>query len=156
MYGILEGLAKRRSSLILLTVGLAAIVSLGGYYAIANQSWFTPNTIGTSHPEVLTMDNYSITNDAGQSNPTIIRASIRNSGTVSVTMSTLSIQDLTGGYSSPTFSLNGQTIPAPDITSAVSIDTLGSGFYFVHGHSYSFTIITSKQTHIIFGPITYP
>lgn len=153
MYRAIEYLTKRP----LIVIALAAAVSTVGIvgYAVASRTGSPPITIGSSHPEVLTLDSYSITYDNGQPNPTVLSMVVRNSGTISVTMSTLTVQDLTTGASSPTFSLNSQTIPAPDKTSTVNYDTLSSGFCFVHGHTYSFVIITSKQTHFSFGPFNF-
>src|SRR6266536_5306019 len=68
------------------------------------------------------------------------------SGTVSVTIAALTIQDVTTQSSSPTLSLSGPTIPAPNFTATITVDTLNSGFYFTHGHTYTFNVITTKQT----------
>ncbi len=127
-----------------------------GYFVIETGIVFPPNTIGSSHPEILVWDNsYSITSDSGQPNPTILSMVVTNAGTVSVTIATLTIQDLTAGSSSPAFSLNGPTIPAPNVSATVTVDTLNSGFYFIHGHAYTFNVITTKQTHVAFGPVNY-
>ena len=115
---------------------------------------FPPNTISRSQNEALTMDSFSIAPDSGQPNPTVLTMVIRNVGTVTVTIVTLTIQDQTDQSSSPAFSLNGPTIPAPNVSSTVSVDTLNSGFYFIRGHTYTFSVNT-RRTHVTFGPVTY-
>ena len=112
------------------------------------------NTISRSQNEALTMDSFSIASDSGQPTPTVLTMVIRNVGTVTVTLVTLTIQDQTDQSSSPAFSLNGPTIPAPNFSSTVSVDTLNSGFFFIRGHTYTFNVNT-KQTHVTFGPVTY-
>jgi hypothetical protein len=103
-------------------------VFVAGYFVIETGKMFPPNTIGSSHPEVLTMDSFSIASYSGQPNPTVLNMIIRNVGTVTITIVTLTIQDQTDQSSSPAFSLNGPTIPAPNVSSTVSVDTLNSGF----------------------------
>jgi hypothetical protein len=154
MYARIQHLAKRRLTLIaLVAISAGALVSA---YAIETHMGFPPYAIVRSQPELLSWDNgYSITSDSGQPNPTILSIVVRNSGTVSVTIATLTIQDLTAGSSSATFPLNGPTIPAPNVTATVTVDTLNSGFYFIHGHSYTFNVITTKQTQFAFGPVSY-
>ena len=125
-----------------------------GYFVIETGIVFPTNTISRSQNEALTMDSFSIASDSGQPNPTVLTMVIRNVGTMTVTIVTLTIQDQTDQSSSSAFSLNGPTIPAPNVSSTVSVDTLNSGFYFIRGHTYTFSVNT-RQTHVTFGPVTY-
>jgi hypothetical protein len=137
-----------------LVVISTASVFVAGYFVIETGIVFPPNAISRSHPEVLTMDSFSIASDSGQPNPTVLTMVIRNVGAVTVTIVTLTIQDQTDQSSSPAFSLNGPTIPAPNFSSTVTVDTLNSGFHFIHRHTYTFNVNT-KQTHVTFGPVAY-
>src|SRR2546423_15009021 len=124
-------LTRRRLTMIaLVAISAAGLVSA---YAIETNMLLPPYTIGSSHPEILVWDNsYSITSDSGQPNPTILSMVVTNAGTVSVTIATLTIQDLTAGSSSPAFSLNGQPIPAPNVNATVTVVTFNSGFNFLN------------------------
>src|SRR5438046_5680253 len=114
MYERIRHLARRPLTFIALVAVSAA--GLASAYMIETHMASPPYTIGSSHPEILTWDNnYSVTSDNGQPNPTVLSMVVRNSGTVSVTIATLTIQDLTAGISSPSFALDGPTIPALDV-----------------------------------------
>jgi len=153
MYARIRLTRHRLTMIALVAISAAGLVSV---YAIETNMLLPPYTIGSGHPEILTWDNgYSISSDSGQPNPTVLTMVVTNSGTVSVTIAALTIQDVTTQSSSPTLSLSGPTIPAPNFTATITVDTLNSGFYFTHGHTYTFNVITTKQTHVAFGPITY-
>jgi hypothetical protein len=143
----------RRRAVCVALISISIIAA--SYFILVTSAMLPPYTIGSSHPEVLTMESFTISYDSGQANPTILSMVLRNGGTQQVTIATVTIQDTTTGSSSPSLPMNGQTVPAPYFTSNVTVDTLSSGFYFMRGHSYLFNIVTSKQTHMSFGPVTY-
>jgi len=162
---------KHPRSILVLAVAISAALGTGVYYMASIKKPPPVPSLGSNPPELLNWDSsYSITTDNGQAYPTNLTFTVLCIGTIPVTITSLTIRDLTGGFSSPTFSLNAITItiPSPNQSSeingttipstnnsSVNMDTQGSGFYFVHGHSYSFVVTTSKQTQFVFGPITY-
>ena len=94
-------------------------------------------------PELLTLDHYTITSDPGQQNPTVLTLWLRNDGASITTLSALSVHDENPSTSPVTFQLNGMTI-SPGTTKSVTVDTLGSNFYFSHGILYQATLVTSR------------
>ncbi len=98
--------------------------------------------------EELVLDPYSIQTAPGQQNPTILALWINNVGTSTVTLSSLSINDLSDG-SNLSFPLS-VSIVRGEIRS-VTVDASGTGFYFTSGHSYSVSIFTLKNNKFTFG-----
>lgn len=102
--------------------------------------------------ELLHVDNYTITKDANQQNPTSLTMVIRNAGSSTATLSSLTIRDYA---SNPivSFQLARQQIGAHGAVLAVTLDTLSSGFYFNRGYAYTVTMVTVSGTQFGFVAI---
>lgn len=151
---MLERIRIREKRLVLpVVLSLVAIGAVLGYAfgAPMLSKLVTPGDIPAN---ILHLDRYTITSDSGQTSPTVLTMWLRNTGTSMATLNTLTVKDLTGG-STVSVQMNGPTVAPRGSTSTVAVDTLSSGFYFVHGHSYSFTIDTSSA-QFTFSPENYP
>ena len=137
-----------------LLVAAAAAASLLAYAFAAGMLYGPIASPGTTPPELLNLENYTVGYDANQPNPTVLTMTLRNSGTSTANLSTLTIKDLTSNGNPVTFQLGSQAVGSRGASSSVTVDTLSSGFYFIHGHSYSFTVITSGAQYV-FSPENY-
>lgn len=138
-------------------VGLIAGLGIFGVALATGMLNFGPlvNPGGPSPPEKLVLLNYTISYDQNQQNPTLLILWLENDEIANSSLSSINIQDLSSSTNSATTPpLNGTVGPGGG-TAKVTVDTLGSGFYFVHGHSYKFTIKTLRQNQFSFS-VNYP
>jgi hypothetical protein len=127
-------------------VGVASVLS---YECQANGYCLAPFTPNSTSGETLNLDRYTIATAPSQSNPTVLNMWIRNTGSTIVSISSLSIRDLTSGGSSVSFQTPVSI--SPGATRNLAIDTHSSEFYFTSGHSYSFIVVTSKNNQFTFS-----
>ncbi len=133
-------------------ISIAAGTTLGLSLECQNMGYcIWPFSPGTVQKELLNVDHYNITTATGQSNPSILKLWLHNFGSVSLTISSLSVTDLGSGGTSATFQLS-ETVPS-GATVNLTVDTSGPGLYFVSGHTYSVTVLTSRNTSFIFQVI---
>ncbi len=105
---------------------------------------------GNGPLEKLTLLNYTIGYDQNQSNPTVLSLWIKNDGVVYPVLGAITIQDQSSNPApSSSFQLNG-TIASGGATAKVTLDTKGSGFFFIQGHSYDLTIQTLRGNRFSF------
>lgn len=112
---------------------------------VTNQYWFG-GFIVTYPPPGLVMTGYTIGIDNGQTKATGLTLILANMATTPVTLVSLTLKDATPYLNSTSYSfpMSNPTINQPLATAQTTLDTLGSGFYFQHQHSYSLTIISSN------------
>jgi len=129
-----------KRSLLPIVIATVAAVTIATY--MFAMPLLTNSPLKTS-PELLNLDHYTITSDSGQQNPTVLTMWLRNDGASVTTLSSLSVHDQNPNSSPVTFQMNGMTI-GPGTTKSITVDTLGSNFYFSHGILYQATLVTSR------------
>ncbi len=129
-----------KRSLVPVVIAMVAAVTIATY--LFGMPFPTNIHMNTS-PESLNLDRYTITTDSGQQNPTVLTLWLRNDGAYVTTLSSLSVHDQNPNSSPVTFQMNGMTI-SPGTTKSITVDTLGSNFYFSHGILYQATLVTSR------------
>jgi hypothetical protein len=128
----------------LLPIGIAVVaVATIATYVLA-VPLLTSGPLRTS-PELLNLGHYTITSDSGQQYPTVLTMWMRNDGASTTTISSLSVFNQNPNSSPVTFQMNGMTI-TPGTTKSITVDTLGSNFYFSHGVLYQVTLVTSRAS----------
>jgi hypothetical protein len=140
MFKVLNFLSKRlRLSVV---IGVLAAATVIGYLFAAPLLVSSSIYLKTA-PELLNLDNYTVTSDSGQQNPTVLTVWLRNDGALSTTLSTLSVKGENPNSNPVSFQMNGLTID-PGTTKSITVDTVGSGFYFSHGILYTVTVTTTR------------
>lgn len=130
--------------LVVALLGVSALI----VYALSSQA-------RRSFPEeALFLDRYTVEYAPGQSNPTVLTLWIGNSATQSANLTSLTVADVTGG-NQVSFQFAGPSIPPAATPVSVTVDTGSSGFYFVVGHSYTFTVVTARNNQWQFAAIQY-
>lgn len=128
-----------------LSVVLAiAIVGVSAFIVYAVLSFSPP---GKPFPEeALFLDHYAVESAPGQPSPTILTLWVGNSATNTATLVSLTVTDSAGGGQA-SFQLSGPDVP-PGAATVVSltVDTAGTGFYFIAGHSYTVILVTARGT----------
>lgn len=112
---------------------------------LTDQYWFGGLSVSYSPPG-LVMTGYTIGVDYGQSRATILTLTLANMATTPVTLISLTLKDVTPYLNSTSYSfpMSNPTINQPLASAQAKLETLGSGFYFEHQHSYSLTITSSR------------
>lgn len=112
---------------------------------VTDNGWFGGRTVSYPPPG-LVMAGYTIGVDYGQSKATRLTLTLANMATTPVTLVSLTLKDVTPYLNSTSYSfpMNNPTINQPLASAQATLETLGSGFYFEHQHTYSLTIISSK------------
>ncbi len=112
---------------------------------VTDKGWFGGRDISYPPPG-LAMTEYTISVDYGQSNATRLTLTLANMATTPVTLVSLTLKDVTPYLNSTSYSfpMSNPTINQPLATAQATLDTLSSGFYFEHQHTYSLTIISSN------------
>ena len=147
---------ERISPLGILAIAIAGTAILGVALATGFLQLGIPISPGGNVPgEKLILLNYTIGYDQNQQNPTLLTLWLKNDGVAYSPLSTMTIQDQTANaVPTVTLPLNG-SIAAGGGIGRTTVDTLGSGFYFIHGHSYALTIQTARGNRFGF-PMKYP
>ena len=106
-------------------------------------------------PQPLVQLGYTIGYHNGQTNATVLNLTLWNVGNSSETLSSIAIRDQSTNFPQFTFPMSGPTIRQPGATVQVTLDTSGSGFFFVHQHWYFLTLRPTNgvsSTSTIFAP----
>jgi len=99
-------------------------------------------------PEGLVQTGYTIGYDTNQANATVLNLWLTNRGNTTATLSAVTLQDSMSNPGPVTFPMNGPTVSKPGATVQITIDTLGSGFYFAHQRFYFLAIKKPRQDPI--------
>jgi len=147
-------LSSREVRLLAVLVLVAVVAVVGVASALAYECNTTgcciaPFTPGSPSGEAISFDHYTISTASGQSNPSILTLSVRNTGISTVTLTSLSIKDLTSGTGPVSFQSTA-SVPRSG-TTTVTVDTSASGFYFTPGHSYLLTVLTATHTQFTYS-----
>lgn len=112
---------------------------------VADKLW-EGGLIVTYPPSGMVMTGYTIGIDNGQSKASRLTLTLANMATTPVTLVSLTLKDVTPYLNSTSYSfpMNNPTINQPLASAQATLDTLSSGFYFQHQHTYSLRIISSS------------
>ena len=112
---------------------------------VTDKYWFGGLSVSYP-PSGLVVTGYTIGVDYGQSKATRLTLTLANMATTPVTLVSLTLKDVTPYLNSTSYSfpMNNPTINQPLASAQATLETLGSGFYFEHQHTYSLTIISSR------------
>jgi hypothetical protein len=132
----------------LLGIGILLSGGVVSYaFATGELSAIFPSGPGQQPAILLVLDNYTISYDQNQQNPTVATLWLSNLGTTTTRITSIVIRDTSdNGSVLDTFGVN-QTIGPHGASARVVVDSLSSGFYFTHGRQYYFTVkdVTGSQ-----------
>lgn len=142
---------RRLNPLAILVIAIVGVALLGVALAVGVMQLGIPVSPGGNGPvEKLGLLNYTIGYDQNQLNPTVLSLWLKNDGVAYALLGNITIQDQGPNPASvATFQLNG-TVGPGGAAAKVTLDTMGSGFYFVHGHSYYLTVQTLRGNRFSF------
>ncbi len=140
-----KGGTANSALIVALLIAIVAISSFGiilyecntnGVFCLLSSSLSVPK-------ELLSVDHYSIQTGQSHQVPTILSLWLRNSGSTTATLQSLSVRNSTGSFYYTTIS---DSI-APGTVSNVTVDTSSSALYFVTGQTYTVSVITTRSNY---------